>query len=193
VMNQKLSHPASVPLDFLTWVGRDATWLRDRLAAQGVRSGYRLSERALEVTTVDALRSANRIRAFAFLGAPGLRPPYFDLRVKEADGALVRCLTLFPRSIAPGIEPMDFDREWFPAAAADPAILEMCRVEPQERAEFRGLDRSAFRERYFDANGDLKIEFSPLNTNAAFIAAAVDHGYLVVQQDVTGRLRLSPE
>ena len=46
---------------------------------------------------------------------------------------------------------------------------------------------------FFDAAGDLKIEFSNLNTDAAFIAQAIDHGFFVRQQELTGRLRLGSE
>jgi hypothetical protein len=192
-MDQKLSAPAAVPLDFLRWIKRDANWLRQSLAAQGAGSDWTTSDGVLEVTTVAALRRANRIRTFAHLAAPGLRPPYFDLPVRRADGQLVRCVTLFPRSVAPQIGPLDFDRDSFPAAEADPTILAMCRVEPAAEADYVKLDRDAFRARYFDGRGDLKIEFAELNTNAAFIARAIDHGFFVMQQDLTGRLRLSPE
>jgi hypothetical protein len=192
-MNQSLSEPAAVPLDFLRWVGRDTGWLRECLAAQGVGSGYTITDRALLATSVEALRMANRIRAFAHLAAPGLRPPYFDLGVKGADGKVIRCVTQFPRSIAPQIGAKDFASESFHAAAADPAILKMCRVEPAAGAEYEKLDRGAFRARYFNATGDLKSEFAELNTNAAFIARAIDLGFFVVQQDLTGRLRLDKE
>lgn len=192
-MNPKLSEPAAVPLDFLDWIDRDASWLRESLASQGVESGYTIREGVLEATTVEALRTANRIRAFAYLAAPGLRPPYFDLPVKEANGDVVRCVTLFPRSIAPEVGPMDFDCDSFPAAEADAAVLEACRVDPRKGAEYRGLDREAFRSRYFDAAGDLEIEYVELNSDPAFVAEALDHGFFVVQQDLTGRLRLGQE
>lgn len=192
-MSQKLSTPASVPLDFLDWIERDADWLRESLADLGVDSGYTVSGSTLEATTVEALRAANRIRSFAYLAAPGLRPPYFDLPVKEADGKVVRCVTLFPRSIAPGIDAMDFACEAFSAAEADPAILEMCRVGPKSGGEYQGLDREAFRSRYFDAAGDLEVELVDLNTDPAFIARAIDLGFFVHQQDLTGRLRLGQE
>ena len=192
-MNQVLSEPAAVPLDFLAWIDRDAGWLRERLAAQDVRSGFAIEGGVLVATTVDALRVANRIRSFAFLAAPGLRPPYFDLRVEEAGRGLVRCVTLFPRSIVPELGPLDFERASFPAAGADPKILDLCRVSPASGVEYQRMARTAFRERYFDAAGDLKVEFATLNSDAAFVAQAIDHGFFVFQQDLTGRLRLGPE
>ena len=192
-MNHKLSEPAAVPLDFLDWIDKDADWLRESLAGQGMRSGYVLSDAVLEASTVEALRSVNRIRSFAYFAAPGLRPPYFDLLVSEPGKGPVRCVTLFPRSIVPDIKALDFDRESFPAAEADPTILDFCRVKQQKGADFLGLDRDAFRERFFDAAGDLKIEFANRNSDAAFIAQAIDHGFFVLQQDLTGRLRLGAE
>lgn len=193
MMSEKLSEPAAVPLDFLDWIDRDADWLRESLAGQGVQSGFTISDGVLEASTVEALRRVNRIRSFAYLAAPGLRPPYFDLSVSDSDGGLVRCATLFPRSIAPDIGPLDFDRESFPAAKADPAILDYCRVQPQRGADYLGFDRDTFRTRFFDAAGDLKIEFASRNSDAAFIAEAIDHGFFVRQQDLTGRLRLDAE
>jgi hypothetical protein len=191
-MNQQLREPAAVPLDFLRWIERDASWLRESLAAQGVSTGYTISDGALVATTVEALRHANRIRSFAHLAAPGLRLPYLDLAVEGADEQRERCVTLFPRSIAPQIGPQDYARESFPAADADPTILAMCRV-GAAGAEYAKLDRDAFRARYFDARRDLKIEFAELNSDAAFIACAIDHGFFVLQQDLTGRLRLGAE
>jgi hypothetical protein len=99
-------------------------------------------------------------------------------------------VTLFPRSIAPQLGALDFDRESFPAAEGNPAILDMCRVDPAAAADYQQLDREAFRARYFDANGDLRGEFADLNADAAFIARAFDLGFFVVQEDYTGRLRL---
>lgn len=192
-MNQKLSGPAAVPLEFLNWVGKDARWLRDGLAQQGVSSGYAISNGVLEASTLASLRAANRIRRFAYLAAPGLKLPYFDLSVDQPGGGPVRCVTLFPRSIAPGIGPLDFDRKSFPPAGADPAILEMCRVEPKAASAYAALDRNAFRDRYFDAAGDLKIEFAESGSDPAFLAQAIDHGFFVIQQDYTGRPRLSRE
>jgi hypothetical protein len=189
----QLSVPAAIPLDFLRWIERDAAWLRQQLEAGGVGSGYTFRSGRLEATSVEALRRVNRIRGFAQLAAPGLRPPYLDLPVRTVEGQVVRCVTLFPRSIAPQIGPLDFDRGAFPAAEADPTLLQMCRVEPSEGTEFRKPDRDAFRERYFDAAGDLKIEFAALNNDTAFIATTLDHGFYVKQQDLTGRLRLGAE
>lgn len=192
-MNQKLSEPATVPLDFLDWIKRDADWLRESLKGQGVSSGFRITDMVLEASTLEALRSTNRIRSFAYFAAPGLRPPYFDLSVSESGKDLIRCVTLFPRSIAPDIGAMDFDRESFPAFKADPAILDLCRVRTKKGTDYRGLARDEFRKRFFDAVGDLKIEFAHFNSNAAFIGQAIDHGFFVVQQDFTGRLRLGAE
>ena len=191
-VNEKLSQPAAVPLDFLSWLNKDQPWLRESLAGLGVKAGYTLSNSILEADTVGALRAANRIRGFAHLAAPGIRPPYFNLMLDE-NGARTRCVTLFPRSIVPNITAMDFDRPSFPVTGADKAILDFCRVKPQKGAEYQGLSRNAYRERYFDAAGDLKIEFDKLNTDAAFIAEAMDHGFFVGQGDVTGRLRLGVE
>ncbi|MCA9467016.1 MAG: hypothetical protein KC563_05215 [Nitrospira sp.] len=193
IMNKHLSEPALVPLDFLTWIERDADWLRESLKGQGVSSGFRITDMGLEASTVEALRIANRIRSFAYFAAPGLRPPYFDLSVSESGKDLIRCVTLFPRSIAPDIGAMDFDRKSFPVSKADPAILDLCRVQSEKGAKYRGLVRDQFRKKFFDAAGDLKIEFLDFNSNAAFIAQAIDHGFFVVQQDYTGRLRLGAE
>lgn len=192
-MNQIHGEPAGVPLDFLAWLDRDKDWLRESLAKQGVRSGFTISNEILKASTVEALRAVNRIRSFAYLATPGLRPPYFDLSVSGPGGSLVRCVTLFPRSIAPSIRALDFDRESFPASEAVPEILKLCRVQPKKGADYYGLDRNAFRERFFDARGDLNIEFANRNTDSAFIAQAIDHGFFVLQQDYTGRLRLSAE
>jgi hypothetical protein len=189
-MDHTLSEPAAISLDFLRWIERDPAWLRQQLESRGVSSGYAIDGGVLEATTVDALRRANRIRSFAYFAAPGLRPPYFDLPVRTAEGQVVRCVTLFPRSIAPQIGALDFDREWFSAAEAEPTILQRCRVDPATAAEYSKLHRDAFRARYFDALGDLKSEFAELNNDAAFIATAFDHGFFVTQQDLTGRLRL---
>ena len=192
-MNILLKQPASVPLDFLDWVDQDVEWLRKSLAELGVNSGFKFRDGVLEANEVGALRAANRIRSFAFLAAPaGLRPPYFDLWVSEP-GESLRCVTLFPQSIAPGIEARDFTRESFPASEANSSILDLCRVRQQKGADFHGLGRDAFRDKFFDAAGDLKIEFANRNSNAAFIAQAIDHGFFVLQQDFTGRLRLGAE
>ena len=192
-IQQKLKEPAAVPLDFLDWIKRDVNWLRETLIKQGIESGFKISGPVLEVSTVQALRVANRIRSFAFLAAPGLTPPYFDLSVNEPDHGQVRCVTLFPDSIAPGIGAMDFGKESFPASAANPEILRQCRVQSKKTAIYYGIDRYAFREKFFDAAGDLKIGFQNLNRDPAFIAQAIDHGFFVFQQDYTGRLRLDAE
>jgi hypothetical protein len=113
--------------------------------------------------------------------------------VRGADGQPIRCVTLFPRSIAPQLGALDFGSEWFPAAEADPAILAMCRVDPAAGGEYAKLDRDAFRARYFDAYGDLRSELAELNTDSAFIARAIDLGFFVLQEDYTGRLRLEKD
>jgi len=192
-MDQKLGSPAAVSLEFLNWVKRDARWLRASLAELGVSSGYAISDGLLEASTVEALRAANRIRSFAYLAAPGIRPPYFELSLEQPGAGPVRCVTLFPRSIVPGIGPLDFARKSFSTAGADPTILGMCRVEPKAASAYAALDRNAFREKYFDAAGDLKFEFAENSSDPAFLAQAIDHGYFVIQQDYTGRPRLSRE
>jgi hypothetical protein len=102
-------------------------------------------------------------------------------------------VTLFPRSIVPDIGPMDFDKGSFSTDRADKTILDMCRVDQRKGAEFAGLDRATFRDRYFDAHRDLKTEFIEFNNNAAFVAEAIDHGFFVIQGDVTGRVRLGEQ
>lgn len=192
-MSQKLTRPATVPLDFLAWVAKDPTWLRACLAEQGVTFGYAITDGVLEASTAEALRAANRLRAFAHLAAPSLRLPYFDLVLDEAGGEKVRCVTLFPRSVVPEIGAPDFARRSFPAAAADASILKLCRVDVKTASAYASVDRDAFRSRFFDAAGDLKIEFVELAANPAFIGQAIDYGYFVIQQDVTGRPRLIRE
>jgi hypothetical protein len=189
----KLRTPAAVPLNFLNWIARDASWLCQQLEAGAIRSGCTIKDGVLEATTLAALRRANRIRSFAHLAAPGLRPPYIDLQVRTTAGQVMRCVTLFPRSIAPQIGPLDYDRDAFAAAEADATILQMCRVDPAAGVAYRKLERDDFRARYFDATGDLKVEFVALNHDSAFIATAIDHGFFVMQQDLTGRLRLGAE
>ncbi|MDH4371745.1 MAG: hypothetical protein OEV99_18185 [Nitrospira sp.] len=192
-MQQKLREPAAVPLNFLDWIKRGTDWLGENLIKQGVGSGFKISGPALEARTVEALRAVNRIRSFAFLAAPGLTPPYFDLSVNEPGHGQVRCVTLFPDSIAPGIGAMDFGKESFPASAANPETLKRCRVQSKKTAGSYGTDRDTFRKKFFDAAGDLKMDFENLNTDPAFIAQAIDHGFFVFQQDLTGRLRLDME
>ena len=188
-----LAIPVSISTEFLNWVGKDAAWLEQVLADQGQLADVTLGNGLIEARTEAAAKAVNRIRGFAYFAAPGLRPPYYDLTVAGADGSSFRCITLFPDSVAPGIGPMDFTRDSFPAAAAKPSILDLCRVTPTKGAEFAGLDRATFRDRYFDQNGNLRDDFSDLNSNAAFIAEAFDHGFFVLQGDLTGRLVLERE
>ncbi len=188
-MGTRLTPAEAVPLDFLDWVDRDADWLRGAMQSAGVRQGFTISDGRLEASQVDALKAANRIRSFAYLAAKGLRPPYFDLSV-QVDSRTERCVTLFVRSVVPDIGPMDFATETFSASAADPRILDLCTVASTRGDDFVGLSRQAFRDKYFDSSGNLKVEFVALNTNPGFVAAAIDHGFFVTQGDVTGRLRI---
>lgn len=192
-MAEPLSHPATVPLDFLGWIERDAAWLTETLAGQDLASAVTLAPEGLLVSTSEALKAVNRIRAFAHLAAPGIRPPYFDLMLTDGKGQPVRCTTLFPESVAPGIGPLDFAEPALSAEGADPVALDLCRVDAEKAAPYADLGRDAFRERYFDMAGDLRTEFRALNTDPAFIAAAFDHGFFLRQGDVTGRLRLERE
>lgn len=189
-MDATLTEPAAVPLDFLAWIDRDTAWLEQTLRADGVTGRATISGEVLESDNVALLKAVNRVRGFAHLAAPGLRPPYFDLTL-EADGGGFRCVTLFPESIVPGIGAGDFARASFPAAGADPTILGLCRVPDPIAGEYRGLARDAFRERYFTPAGDLRSEFSALNDDPGFIATAFDHGFFVAQGDLTGRVRIS--
>jgi hypothetical protein len=93
----------------------------------------------------------------------------------------------------PSISAIDFSRESFPAAPTDPALLDQCRVDPARQKEYAALDREAFRERYFDANGNLRDGFSSLNSDTGFIATAFDHGFFVMQGDLTGLVQLDRE
>ncbi len=192
-MAEPLTKPATVPLDFLTWIKRDAGWLTDVLAKQDLGAAVSVAPEGAVVTTSEALQAVNRIRAFAHLAAPGIRPPYFDLMVTQGGGAPFRCTTLFPKSVVPDIGPDDFAKADFPADAGDPVAVDLCRVNPEKGAPYAGLSRDAFRDRYFDAAGDLRTDFKDLNADAAFIAAAFDYGFFVRQGDVTGRLRLDRE
>lgn len=195
-MGAKLERAAAVPLDFLAWINRDADWLTGALARAGVTSGVSMSmpQAFAEAETVEALKALNRIRAFAYLAGPGLRPPYFDIMLVDANGRSLRCLTQFPASVVPGAGPMDFDKETFPAADADPQIVDLCRVPVTKNVEeYERLDRVTFRNRYFDVAGHLKIEFANLNTAPRFIAAAIDHGFFISQGDYTGRLQLAAQ
>ena len=104
-MGTRLMPAEAVPLDFLDWIDRDADWLRGAMQSLGVEQGFTVSNGRLEAGEGAALKAANRIRAFSYLAAKGLRPPYFDLTV-DIDGKSERCVTLFVRSIVPDIRPM---------------------------------------------------------------------------------------
>lgn len=192
-MGERLSPAVSVPLDFLAWMGHDADWLSRQLADAGAGAGLVLdpSGDMAQVGTLEALRTVNRIRAFAHLAQPGLRPPFFDLRL-EGEGD-PRCVTQFAAGIVPGIKADDFARPRLPATGADPALLEQCLVKPGADADWRGLDRNAFRDRYFDKSGVLRTEFADLAADPAFLAAAIDLGFLVGQEDYSGLPRLESE
>ncbi len=187
-MSRQLKEPVAVPLDFLTWIDRDAAWLQQQMTTLGAAGHVRIGGGTLETNDLDTLKAANRIRAFAYLAAKGLRPPYFDLPVTGADGTS-RCVTQFPRSIAPDIGPMDFAKKSFPAAAADQAQLKSCTV-AGKGGEYAGLDRTAFRDRYFNASGTLKPEFRDLGEDAAFRAKAIDEGFFLTTEDYSGQLQL---
>lgn len=188
-MGERLSPAVSVPLDFLDWTGRDAGWLSGQMADGAAGLVMDPSGAMAQVGTLDALRQVNRIRAFAHLAQPGLRPPFFDLRL---DGDR-RCITQFAPSIVPGIGPDDFAKPQLSAEGADPDLLEQCLVQPKAEAEWSGLDRNALRDRYFDKGGVLKPEFAELAGNPAFLAAAIDAGFLIAQEDYSGLPRLGSE
>lgn len=192
-MAEPLGRPATVPLDFLGWIKRDTAWLTGILAGQDLANAVTLAPEGLLVSTSEALKAVNRIRAFAHLAAPGIRPPYFDLMLTDAKGQPIRCTTLFPQSVVPAVGPLDFAEPALSAEGADPVALDLCRVDAAKAAPYADLGRDAFRERYFDMAGDLRTEFRALNTDPAFIAAAFDHGFFLRQGDVTGRLKLERE
>jgi hypothetical protein len=189
-MDTMLPAPAEAPLDFLAWIDRDESWLRDALGSLGVTGGYALGGGVAEARTVEALKALNRIRSFAHLAAPGLRPPFLDLTVAPPGGPPVRCATLFPRSVAPAVGPLDFAAPAASAEGGDADALARCRVDAGKGAAWAGLDRAALADRYFDDAGDLRVEFMDLNADPAFIAALFDRGYFVTQGDLTGRLRI---
>jgi hypothetical protein len=184
----QMKEPQAVPVDFLKWIDRDADWLQTQITALGGTGKLAVKDGLLETTDLTTLKAANRIRTFAYLAAKGLRPPYFDLTIEAGDRAR-RCITQFPRSIAPGISPMDFARKSFPAEAADPAELKSCTVSGSD-ADFARVDRSTFRDRYFDASGTLKPEFRNLSDNAALKAKAIDEGFFLTTEDYSGLLQL---
>jgi hypothetical protein len=192
-MSGQLGAPAAVPLDFLRRFDRDTNWLAQAMDDLGVAGQYRIEGDLLEAKTSAALKAANRIRSFAYLAAPGLGPPYLDLTLRAEDGSTFRCPTLFPEEVAPGIGAMDFGLESFSAAGADAALVEQCRVDPSKASEYASLDRETFRDRYFDHHGDLRLDFVQLNSDPAFIAAALDRGFFVTQGDLTGRLKIAHE
>lgn len=187
-MAPQLDEPQTVPLDFLAWIGKDSEWLEQQIAALGNAGKPIIRGNILETTDIATLKAANRIRAFAFLAAPGLRPPYFDLAITSADG-IVRCITPYPESIAPDIGPMDFARKSFPATAADQAQLRSCTVS-EKTGDYAGLGRAALRDRYFDTSGTLKREFDVLGDDAAFKAKVIDEGFFLTTEDYSGQLRL---
>ncbi|MER9224578.1 hypothetical protein NKI39_02830 [Mesorhizobium sp. M0664] len=187
-INPQMKEPQAMPLDFLTWIDRDADWLQKQIAALGGSGKLTIDGGILETTDLDTLKAANRIRAFAYLATKGLRPPYFDLTIAAGD-ATKRCVTQFPRSIAPGIGPMDFARKSFPADAADQTELKSCTVAGQGK-DYAGLDRATFRDRYFDASGTLKPEFRNLGDDPAFRAKAIDEGFFLATEDYSGLLQL---
>lgn len=188
-MSRQLTEPEAVLLDFLTWIDRDAGWLQEQIAALGGTGPLIIKGDLLETSDLDTLKAANRIRAFAYLATKGLRPPYFDLTLSDVDSTK-RCVTQFPHSVVPSLGPMDFARKTFPAAAADQAELKACTVADASKADYAGLNRDTFRERYFDASGVLKPEFRSLNDDATFKAKAIDEGFFLSIEDYSGLLQL---
>lgn len=180
----RLPEPAAVPLDFLAWIGRDPAWLGAELERQGLAAQVTITEQALETADLAALKAVNRIRAFAQLAAKGLRPPVLDLALEDGS----RCLTRFPNAVVPGIGADDFAEATFTAEPSDPALLDACRV--GTAGDYAGLDRATFRERYFDASGVLRPEFAELGNDAAFMAAAIDHGFFLSIEDYSGLIRV---
>ena len=191
LMAQLLDQPVTIQLDFLDSIKENADWLRKELVARGLSDRYDIADGSLTTSDREVVRYVNRIHSFVHLDAPSLQLPYFDLHLRDSNAGLFRCETIFPRSIVPELDVMDFRKTEFPAENADTTMLNKCRVTEGPDAAFVGLDRSAFRETYFDENGDLKIEFADeLNTSPAFIAAAIDLGFFVYNGDLTGRLRI---
>jgi hypothetical protein len=187
-MTPPLKQPQAVPLDFLAWIDKDANWLERQIAVLG-GSKATIKGQVLETTDLGTLKAANRIRAFAYLATKGIRPPYFDLPL-SAGGESKRCVTLFPRNVVPTIGPMDFARKSFSESDADPVILKACLVNGAGKAEYAGMSRDAFRDRYFDVTGVLKPEFRTLNDDSAFKAKAIDEGFFLSTEDYSGLLRL---
>ena len=184
-----LPEPQAVPVDFLAWLDKDTRWLQSQLSSMGVMAPPDIQGGVLETDSLATLKAANRIRAFAFLAAKGLRPPLYDLTL-TAEGGDIRCLTQFPYSVVPDLGPMDFARPSFPAAGADPAILQACTVTEDRAAAYASLDRDSFRAQYFDAYGVLKPEFEALSADPAFMARAVDLGFFLGTEDYSGLLRV---
>lgn len=193
-MATQLQPPATVPLTFLTWIDRDADWLMAELARDGVQGGVTLPAdgQTAQIATLDALGRVNRIRAFAHLAQPGLRPPYIDLRLAAPGEPPQRCVTQFASSIVPRIGPMDFARTDFTPEGADPAVLDQCLV-PAAASDYSGLDRATLRDRYFDKSGVLRADFAELANDPAFLAAVIDQGFLLTQEDYSGLPRLDAE
>jgi hypothetical protein len=188
-MNPQLGEPQAVPLDFLAWIDKDTTWLERQIAALGGAVKPTIKGGILESTDLGTLKAANRIRAFAYLATKGINPPYFDLML-STDGEAKRCVTRFPRNVVPSIRPMDFATKSFPASGADPDILKSCIVTDARKAEYSDMSRDAFRDRYFDARGLLKSEFRALNDDPAFKAKAIDEGFFLSVDGLSGLLRL---
>jgi hypothetical protein len=188
-MNPQLKEPQAVPLDFLAWIDKNTDWLERQIAALGGLGKAVIKGKILETTDLGTLKAVNRIRAFAYLATKGIRPPYFDLML-STDGEEKRCVTEFPRSVVPSLGPMDFATKSFPASDADPAILKLCIVNDARKAEYAGMSRDVFRNRYFDASGVLKPEFRALNNDPAFEAKAIDEGFFLSVEDYSGVLRL---
>ncbi|MDX8482084.1 hypothetical protein RFN28_27015 [Mesorhizobium sp. VK24D] len=187
-MSPRFKEPQAVPLDFLKWIGKSTDWLEQEIAALGGAGKPTIHGDILETDDLGTLKAANRVRAFAFLAAKGLRPPYFDLAVAAADQT-IRCVTQYPESIAPDIGAMDFAKKSFPAAAADQAELKSCTV-AGTGGDFAGLDRATYRDRYFNASGTLKPEFRDLGDDPAFKAKAIDEGFFLTTEDYSGLLQL---
>ena len=188
-MSSPLKEPQAVPLDFLAWINMDVGWLQRQLTGMGTMGQPTIRDDTLETNDLTTLKAANRIRAFAFLAAKGLRPPYYDLTLGTASGPL-RCITQFPYSVVPRLGPMDFSVSSFPVAAADSAIVKACTVTPTKGAPYAGLDRDAFRAQYFDAYGVLKSAFAEMSSDPGFMARAVDLGFFLGTEDYSGLLRV---
>lgn len=185
--------PIWVPADFLQFGGHNEAWLSEAAGKLGVTNGIVMGKGMVGAQNIKALQVLNRIRTFASLDAESLRPPYFDLMMKAADGEVYRCITKFPKSIVPSISSSDFATPFFSDTDADKDLASRCKVIAKKDAEYSGLDRDVYRERYFGPGGHLRDEFIVLNTIPAFIAEAFDLGFYVLQGDLTGRLVIDNE